>query len=102
MKNIHTFEDFLNESVNEVSDSASSIDESLLKITPAGGLLGEQKPGTVDTKLIDELLKQIGPHIGYADWKAKIKNPDYKGIIQKIAKHISGVGTLGSDRLDIE
>jgi hypothetical protein len=76
----------------------SPISESL-KIRTKGQK--NQTPGTVDTRLIDGLLKQIGPYIGYSDWEEKIQNPDYEGIIQKIAKHISKVGNLESDRLDI-
>lgn len=83
-----------------VSES-SQINEKILKIrTRDGGK--NQKSGKIDTSLIDSLLNQIGPYLGYSDWKEKIENPDYKGIIQKIAKHVAGIGTLGSDRLDIE
>jgi len=80
--------------------NAPSINESLMKIKRRG--LPNQKPGTVDTRLIDELLKQIGPNIGYSDWREKIQNPDYAGIIQKIAKHIAGEGVLSLDLLDIK
>ena len=97
----------IREEVNKVLEESSRnvlkptlTNESLLKIRPRG--LNNQKFGTVDTRLIDELLNQIGPYMGYSDWKDKIQNPDYKGIIQKIAKHISGIGTLGTDRLDIK
>jgi hypothetical protein len=72
--------------------------EAVLKMTG----IGDQKPGSVDTKSIDELLKQIGPYMGYADWKSKIKNPDYEGILQKIAKHVCGVSILSTDRLVFE
>jgi hypothetical protein len=72
--------------------------ESLLQINSVSASPNE-KPGVVDTVLIDKLLRQIGPYLGYFDWEQKIANPDYKAIIQKIAKHVSGTGTLSTDRL---
>jgi hypothetical protein len=78
----------------------TSTNESLLKIRDAS--FPNKNPGVVDTRLIDKLLSQIGPYLGYSDWKEKIQNPDYKGIIQKIAKHITNTGVLQSDRLEIE
>jgi hypothetical protein len=83
----------------EVLDENKPLNEEKLKIKSSSSGLKE-KPGYVDTILIDKLLKQIGPHIGYANWKELIKNPDYKGIIKKIAKYISNTGTLQNDRID--
>jgi hypothetical protein len=81
----------------EVLDENKPLNEEKLKIKSSGL---EEKPGYVDTILIDKLLKQIGPYIGYSNWEELIKNPDYKGIIKKIAKHISNTGTLQNDRID--
>lgn len=78
-----------------------TVSESQLQINSAFRSPNE-KPGVVDTVLIDKLLKQIGPYLGYSDWREKIANPDYKGIIQQIAKHVTGTGTLGTDRLEIK
>lgn len=80
---------------NRATEKVSQINEKRLEIS----YYNNEDWGTVDTRLIDALLKQIGPYIGYSDWEDKIQNPDYEGIIQKIAKHISGTGTLSNDRL---
>jgi hypothetical protein len=97
----------IKEEISKVLDKSSRnvlkptlTNESLLKIRYRGS--NNQEFGTVDTSLIDELLNQIGPYIGYPDWEDRIQNPDYKGIIQKLAKDISGIGTLGMERLDIK
>jgi hypothetical protein len=49
----------------------TSTNESLLKIRNAS--FPNKNPGVVDTRLIDKLLSQIGPYLGYSDWKEKIQ-----------------------------
>ena len=88
-------------SMNEIKrmqQLAGLITESQLQVNSAFASPNE-KPGVVDIALVDKLLKQIGPYLGYSDWREKIANPDYKGIIQQIAKHVTGTGTLGTDRI---
>jgi hypothetical protein len=87
--------------VQDIASKLGLVSESRLQINSAFRSPNE-KPGVVDTALIDKLLKQIGPYLGYSDWREKIANPDYKGIIQQIAKHVSGTGTLSTNRLEIK
>lgn len=64
---------------------------------------GKKDPiGHVDTTLIDQLVAQIGPHVGYSDWENRLQltTTDYQNIIQYIAKQLTGAGTLQSDRVE--
>lgn len=64
---------------------------------------GKKDPiGHVDTTLIDQLVAQIGPHVGYPDWENRLQltTTDYQNIIQYISKQLTGAGTLQSDRVE--
>lgn len=82
-------------------DNSKNIVEGKIAIrTYKGG--PKDSIGYVDTALIDQLVGQIGPHIGYSDWQDKVQlsKQDYEQIIEKIAKHLTGHGPLQSDRVE--
>lgn len=84
-----------------VKSKSKQIKEQKLKIVNrAMSDIPNTEIGYVDTKLIDTLLKQIGPHIGYPDWEKKIKKADHKYIIQLIAKGVSDRGPLNPDPIE--
>lgn len=58
--------------------------------------------GHVDTALIDQLVAQIGPHVGYPNWESRLQltTTDYQDIIQYISKQLTGAGTLQSGRVE--
>ncbi len=86
---------------NKLTSNSKNIIEGKIKITTYKA--GPKDPiGYVDTALIDQLVAQIGPHIGYSDWESRLQlsNRDYQNIIQYIAKQLTGAGTLQSDRVE--
>jgi hypothetical protein len=92
----------MKQSLNEVKrmqQLAGLIKEEQLKVKRQGFNF---EPVYVDTKLIDKLLFQLAPAIDHDNIKNLTQNPDYKGILQKIAKHITNTGALSSDLLDFE
>jgi len=94
MKHIKPFESFLTE--NE--ETQLELNESKLKFRNKNTTDTETN-GVIDTALLDQLIKQIAPHIGYADWEARSKrNTDHKELIQIIAKELTG-DSLSDNRL---
>ncbi len=78
-----------------------NLTEDRIKIRTYKG--GPKDPvGYVDTTLIDQLVAQIGPHVGYPDWESRLQlsNRDYQDIIQYISKQLTGAGTLQSGRVE--
>jgi hypothetical protein len=85
--------------IKRMQQLAGIIKEEQLKVKQQGFNF---EPVYVDTKLIDKLLFQLAPAIDHDNIKNLTQNPDYKGILQKIAKHITNTGALSSDLLDFE
>ena len=93
---IHTWQaKFLKE------DTTESVVEGKIAIRTYKG--GPKDPiGYVDTALIDQLVAQIGPHVGYPNWESRLQlsNRDYQDIVQYISKQLTGAGTLQSGRVE--
>jgi len=53
-----------------------------------------ENDGSVDLQLFRTILGQIAPHIGAANWQARLQRVDIKDLINVIAKEIKGVGPL--------
>ena len=90
-----------NSNLTEESTEVKEVTEAKIKIKTYRGL-PDDPVGYVDTNLIDQLVAQIGPHIGYTDWENRLNltEKDYQDIIQKIAKHMVGAGTLQGNRIE--
>lgn len=86
---------------NKLTTNSKNITEGKIAIRTYNAL-PKDPTGYVDTALMDRLVGQIGPHIGYPDWQDRVQlsKQDYEQIIQKIAKHLTNSGPLQSDRIE--
>lgn len=81
---------------NWVQVDEATINEAINIVSSTGD------ESSVDTALIDKLIKQIGPATGYTDWKERAKKVDYVDVIEKVAKSFLGLSSMQNSNITIK